>query len=182
MRQQRDTYQTTSVDHRIAWLAALAIAIHIFEASFPSPLPGVKPGLANIITLLVMMLFGWRMAAWVSLLRVIVGSLLLGTFLSPTFILSLSGALAALLMLGVTKLLLGRVLGLIGFAVLAALAHMLAQFFVAYTLFMPHPALLHLLPILLSAALIFGIFSGIIAIRIAKHIKAYGSTNDIITR
>ena len=71
----------------IAALAALAITIHVAESALPSPLPGVKPGLANVITLVVFCIYGWRAAAWVSLLRILVGSILIGTFLSPTFFL-----------------------------------------------------------------------------------------------
>ncbi|MDO9371877.1 MAG: Gx transporter family protein [Gammaproteobacteria bacterium] len=57
----------------------------------------------------------------------------------------------------------GAGLSALGYSVLAALAHMAGQFAVAYTLFIPHPALLHLLPVLMSAAVIFGAVSGIIA-------------------
>ncbi|MGB2833052.1 MAG: Gx transporter family protein, partial [Methylotenera sp.] len=46
--------QTTIEDHRIAKLAAFAIALHMIEAVIPSPLPGVKPGIANIVTLYVL--------------------------------------------------------------------------------------------------------------------------------
>ena len=91
------TLSTTREDYVVAWLAALAIAIHIIESALPSPLPGVKPGLANVVTVAALILYGWRVAVWVSVLRVIAGSMLIGTFLSPTFVLSLSGALAALL-------------------------------------------------------------------------------------
>ena len=45
--------QTTIDDHRIAKLAALAIALHMVEAVVPSPLPGVKPGIAKIGTALI---------------------------------------------------------------------------------------------------------------------------------
>lgn len=83
---------TTEDDHRIAKLAALAIGLHLIEAVVPSPLPGVKPGIANIVTLYVLYRFDFVTAAWVSLLRVFASSLLFGNFLSPTFALSLSGA------------------------------------------------------------------------------------------
>jgi len=149
-------------DHVIALFAALAITIHIAEAALPSPLPGIKPGFANIITLYVMLQYGWRTAVWVSLLRVLGASLLLGTFLSPTFILSLSGALASLMVLGLMFHLPRQPFGPVGYACLAALAHMAAQFFSAYFLFMPHPALLALLPILMTSALISGGLGGIL--------------------
>lgn len=160
-------FSTTRDDHLIAWLTALAVCIHLVESALPAPLPGIKPGLANIVTLAVLLRYGWRMAAWVTLLRVLVGSLLLGTFLSPTFILSLSGAVCGLLALGVARALATRLpgagLSALGYSMLAALAHMAGQFFVAYALFIPHPALLHLLPVLMTAALLFGLVSGRVA-------------------
>ena len=154
---------TTPDDHRIAWLTALAVAIHLVEAALPSPFPGVKPGLANVITIVVLIRFGWNTAAWVSLLRVLVSGLLLGTFLSPTFALSLGGAAASVALLWVVTRLVPRGFGPVGYSVLAAIAHMSGQFALAYALFIPHPGLLHLLPVLLTVALLFGVTSGIIA-------------------
>ena len=75
--------KTTASDHRIAKLTALAIGLHIIEAVIPSPLPGVKPGIANIVTLFVFYEYGFATAAWVSLLRVFASSLLLVNFYRP---------------------------------------------------------------------------------------------------
>ena len=80
---------TTADDHHIARMAAVALGLTIIENAIPTPLPGVKPGLANIVTLIVLARYGWRVAAWVSLLRVVAGSLLFGSFLSPGFFLFL---------------------------------------------------------------------------------------------
>ncbi|MGB0956764.1 MAG: Gx transporter family protein, partial [Panacagrimonas sp.] len=49
-------------DRLIAAFAALAIAIHVLEATFPSPVPGVKPGLANVVTLIVLLRYSFGMA------------------------------------------------------------------------------------------------------------------------
>ena len=155
--------QTTPEDHRIAWLTALAICIHILESAVPSPLPGLKPGLANVITIAVLLQFGWHTAAWVSMLRVLCGSLLLGTFLSPTFILSMGGAVCSVTILWLACRLPGEGFGAIGYSILAALAHMTGQFVLAWLLFIPHQAIWHLFPVLLTAALLFGIGGGIIA-------------------
>ena len=84
---------TTAEDHHIARMAALALGLTVLEAAIPSPLPGVKPGLANIVILIVLARYGWRTAAWVSLLRVLAGGLLMGSFLSPGFFLGLSGVI-----------------------------------------------------------------------------------------
>lgn len=150
-------------DRLVAGFAALAIAIHILEASFPSPLPGVKPGLANVVTLVVFIRHGFAVAAWVSGMRVLVGSLLIGTFMSPTFALSASGAVSALVIMGIAGRLGGRHIGPVGLSVLSAIAHMSTQIVIAYLLFIPNPALFKLAPILLTAAFIFGTVSGVIA-------------------
>ena len=155
--------QTTPEDHRIAWLTALAISIHILESAIPSPLPGFKPGLANVITIAVLIQFGWRTAAWVSFLRVVCGSLLLGTFLSPTFALSLGGAVFSITVLWFAARLPGNGFSAIGYSVLASLAHMTGQFTLAWLLFIPNTAVWRLFPVLLTAALLFGIINGIIA-------------------
>ena len=76
---------TTPEDHRIAQLAAAAIGLALIDAAIPLPLPGVKPGLSNIVTLIVLARYGWAAAVWVSALRVMAGGLLLGQFLSPDF-------------------------------------------------------------------------------------------------
>ncbi|MBF0159219.1 MAG: Gx transporter family protein, partial [Magnetococcales bacterium] len=90
----------------IAYLAAAAIAAHLLESSLPGLGPWFKPGLANILTLVAFFTFGWRAAVGVTLIRIIAGSMILGTLLTPTIVLSLSGAAGALLALGLTKRLL----------------------------------------------------------------------------
>lgn len=165
------TFTATREDYRIAWLAALAITIHIAESMLPSPLPGIKPGLANVVTIAALLLYGWRAAVWVSLLRVVVGSILIGTFLTPTFVLSFSGALAAVAIIGLGSLLPGRGLGPIGYCLLASMAHIAAQFFVAYRLFIPHEALFGLLPVLMTAGVGFGLASGLLVQAMMTHIN-----------
>ena len=158
-------------DHRIAKLAALAIGIHVLESAIPSPLPGVKPGLANVVTLLTYFLYGWRAAIWVSLLRVVIGSVIVGTFFSPTFMLSVSGALGSLAILAAVAAAGGLGLSPIGVAVLASLAHMAGQFAVAYAVFVQHPALFALLPVLMTAALVFGLVSGIFTQKVLVRLQ-----------
>ena len=159
-------------DHLVAWLTAIAVLIHIFESAVPSVLPGLKPGLANIITTTVLVLYGWRIAAWVSVLRVLVASLLLGTFLSPTFMMSLGGALASIVILWLACKVPGRGFSAIGYSLLAAMAHMSGQFVCAWLLFIPHPGLWRLFPVLLTFALILGIINGIISHRLVTKLHA----------
>lgn len=150
-------------DYRIARLAAAAIALTVAEAAIPLPLPGVKPGLANIVTLIVLWRHGWRDAAWVSLLRVLAGSLLLGQFLAPGFFLSLSGSVASLLVLGLASWLPRSRFGPVTHSLLAAFAHIGGQLLVARLWLVPHDGVFYLAPVFFAAALVFGLCNGLIA-------------------
>ncbi len=144
-------------------MAALALGLTVLEAAIPSPLPGVKPGLANIVTLIVLARYGWRAAAWVSLLRVAAGSLLMGNFLAPGFFLSLSGALCSLLLLAAVRYLPRRWFGVVTHSVLAAYAHIAGQLAVVYLWLIPHAGIAYLFPVFAAAALLFGTVNGLIA-------------------
>lgn len=168
----RITLPVTEEDRRIAWLTGLALGLTLAENALPSPLPGVKPGLANLVTLVVLHRFGWRTAAWVSLLRVVAGGILLGTFLSPGFVLSLAGALAALAALALTRGLPEAWFGPVTHSVVAALAHVAAQLGVVYLWLIPHAGLLALLPVFAGAALVFGTVNGLAAAHLMERLPA----------
>lgn len=164
--------QTTSEDHQIAKLTALAIGLHMLEAIFPSPLPGVKPGIANIVTLYVFMQYSFGSAAWVSLLRVFASSLLLGHFLSPTFILSLSGAVFSLLILWIAQYLPKQYFSVISLSILAAFAHVTGQLLVVRVWLIPHAGIAYLVPIFALAALCFGLLNGLITAKLLNKKRA----------
>jgi heptaprenyl diphosphate synthase len=154
---------TSALDHRLARLAAAALTLAVLESAIPSPLPGVKPGLANIVVLIVLARYGWRAAAWVSLLRVLAGSLLFGNFLAPGFFLSLSGALLSLLALALCRWLPARWFGPVTHSITAAYAHIAGQLLVVYLWLIPHTGIAYLLPIFAAAALLFGTVNGLVA-------------------
>jgi heptaprenyl diphosphate synthase len=163
--------QTTAEDHRVAKLAALAIALHMIEAVIPSPLPGVKPGLANIVTIYVLVQYGFSTAAWVSILRVFAGSLLLGQFLSPTFALSLAGALCSLSILWLAMQLPQKYFSAVSFSILAAFAHIAGQLLIVRFWLIPHAGVAYLIPIFSVAALFFGLINGLIATKLLYNSK-----------
>jgi len=163
--ESRILLDTTAEDHYIAKMAAVALGLTVLENAIPSPLPGVKPGLANIITLIVLARFGWRAAAWVSLLRVVAGSLLFGNFLAPGFFLSLAGALLSLAVLAFARHLPARWFGAVTHSILAAFAHIAGQMTVVYLWLIPHSGIAYLIPIFATAALVFGTVNGIIAMK-----------------
>jgi heptaprenyl diphosphate synthase len=159
----------TSEDHHIARMAAVALGLTILENAIPSPLPGVKPGLANIVTLIVLARYGWRTAAWVSLLRVVAGSLLFGNFLTPGFFLSVLGAVLSLVALAFAQHLPSRWFGSVSHSIYAAFAHISGQLLGVYLWLIPHAGIAYFIPIFATAALVFGTVNGFIAARFIEH-------------
>ena len=156
----------TPEDRRIAWLAAAAVMLSLADAAIPSPLPGVKPGLANIVTLVVLVRFGWSTAVWVSALRVVAAALLLGYFLAPGFFLSLTGTACSLITLGLARHLPARWFGPVSLSVLAAFAHIGGQLALARLWLIPHDGVFALTPVFAAAALAFGTLNGLIAAKL----------------
>lgn len=152
-------------DRRIARLAALAIGLTLAEAALPSPVPGIKPGLANIVVLLVLLQYGWRAAAWVSGLRVLAGGLLLGSLFAPGFWLSAAGAVTSLGVLALARHLPSQYFGPISLSLLAAFGHIGGQLALAGAWLLPGIALIKLMPVFAAAALVFGTVNGVIVAR-----------------
>ena len=173
---RRLTLATTPEDHRIAQLAAAAVGLSLIDAAIPLPLPGVKPGLANIVTMIVLARYGWRTAAWVSALRVVAGGLMLGQFLAPGFFLSLSGAVGSLVVLAFAYRLPRRWFGPVSWSIFAAFAHIGSQLLLARLWLIPHNGVFYLAPFFFVAALGFGIINGLIAARLLAESESIGAT------
>jgi heptaprenyl diphosphate synthase len=159
----------TVADRQIAKFAALAMGFALIDATIPSPLPGVKPGLANIVTLVVLMRFGFVVAMQVTMLRIIASSLLFGGFLSPGFFMSVAGGTCSLVALRLIYRL--PALGPIGCSIIAAFAHIIGQLLLARLWLIPHAGIWFLLPIFLSAAFVFGLVNGLVAAKVLQNAR-----------
>ncbi len=167
----------TAEDRRVAWLATAAVGLSLVDAAIPTPLPGIKPGLANIVTLVVLLRYGWGTAVWVSILRVLAGSLLLGHFLAPGFFLSLTGTTLSLLTLGLARHLPRRWFGPVSLSVFAAFAHIGGQLLLARAWLIPHDGVFLLAPLFATAALVFGTINGLIAAKLLAETATEGSSS-----
>jgi len=152
---------------RLALLAAVALILFVFEAVVPRPLPWMKLGLGNAAVLMALILFDWRGAAAVTVIKVFVGSLLTGAFSGPTFVLACGASMTSLLLMagglqvGRSRV---RSLGLsaVGLSILGACTHQVTQLALA-SLYLGHPGLVGLAPLFIASGLLAGAMTGLIA-------------------
>ncbi len=156
-------------DAHLAGLILLGLILFIFEAFIPKPLPWLKLGLANIVTLIALYWYGASAALLVSLTRILLGSLFIGSLLTPGFFLSLSGGLLAVLaMIFFFRL---RLFGIWGISLVGAAFHGIGQIAVSDFLLFRNPVVWHLLPYLILYSLASGTIIGFIAYFLLKRLK-----------
>lgn len=145
----------------LALFATLALAIYFAESLLPPvvPIPGVKLGLANIITLLVLHLYSARDAAVVLLARILLSALLFGQAMSLFY--SLCGGLLCLLAMILSSRLLHRRFPELT-SILGGIFHNAGQLLAAL-LITAMPGVLVYLPYLLISGAVTGLFTGLCA-------------------
>jgi len=160
---------------RLSILVACASVLQVAESLFPHPLPGVRLGLANIITVIAMVYISPGSAIRLAVLRTLVSSMVLGTFLTPTFILSFSGGVAsALVMVLLYRFSSGGgpfYFSLVGISVGGAVSHILTQVALVYLLFIRSSGVLLLWPWLACAAVVTGVITGLIAVQAVRRLE-----------
>ncbi len=147
----------------MALFIALAVGLHTLEALLPNPLPWFRVGLANILALTALSIYGLK-GMWVlSLSRIFIGSLLIGNLFGPGFLLSFCGGVGACLLMSAGALLLKRGIGLVGLSLLGATGHVCGQLLIASLVVVQHQSIWLLLPAFLFFALISGVINGLAA-------------------
>lgn len=165
--------------YRIAFLSAYALALHGFEAMLPSPVPWFRLGLSNIVTLMALYLYGLGPALMVTLIRVFLGSLFLGTFLGPAFFMSLGGGLVSTISMGAVLRTLPGIFSPLGISLVGAMLHNLAQLFIAYFMFIQRiEAVLIIVPIMTGIGTITGIINGLAAKYLLNEIHNKSRSSD----
>lgn len=147
---------------RAALLTALALGLSWMERFIPLqllvPLPGIKLGLANLVTLFALYFLGGRMALAILCVRCLLGSLFGGGV--TAFCFSITGGLLALAVMAAARRL--PVLSVYGVSILGAAAHHVGQILVAVALLRSGYVVAYL-PFLLLVAIATGFLTGAIS-------------------
>lgn len=150
-------------------LSAIAVVLHIVEGMIPLPLPfGAKLGLANIISLVVIELYGAKEVIIVNFFRVILSSLLTGTIMHYSFFISCGGVLMSTIAIIVVKRFLH--FPLVSTSIISALFHSTGQLIVV-SFVISSIALAPYIFLLFILAIPTGIFTGLVANEVVKRVK-----------
>ena len=143
----------------LAMLTAVAMILSYVESLLPSVgIPGVKMGLANIAVIFALFRFGWKEAAALSLVRVVLVSLLFGSVSAMLY--SLAGAVLSLAVMALLR----RIdrFSTVGISVAGGVAHNAGQILMAM-LILQTKQLLGYLPVLAVSGIAGGVLTGLAA-------------------
>jgi len=161
----------------IALFIAQATAINIVEGfiTLPIAVPGVKLGLANIITLLALLTLGWKDVFLIVTLRCLLAAMYGGNPVG--FLFSISGGLLSTLVMALMWKYLGKHISIVTISLLGAVAHNIGQLFVAGLIVHDFRIYVYL-PVLLVSALITGYIVGIVATQTYKALLKNSTQGD----
>jgi heptaprenyl diphosphate synthase len=153
----------------ITMLLAMSILMHMVEPTIPLPIPGVKLGLANIMGLIALILFGEKTMLSINFMRVILASLLRGILFGTGFWLSMGGVLIS----SIVTILFYRQqkLSIIGLSVASSAFHGLGQILVL--MFINQTVLMvYWLPVLWFSSVPTGYLTGSLSRSILSRIRS----------
>ena len=147
-------------------LCTVSLTIFVLEAQLPGlvPIPGIKLGLANIITLFALLYLNPQESLWILTSRIILGAWITGN--PATLLYALSGGLGCLFLEQV--LIKSKRIPVWVVSIFGAITHNLIQLLVA-ALMTKTPAVFWYLPFLLVAGILTGLFTGLCIFVFDKH-------------
>lgn len=142
-------------------LCAIALTIFIVEAQIPAlvPIPGIKLGLSNIVTVFAVFMLGSWEGALILSGRIFLGAVFAGNFSTIAYS-AAGGSLAILTTILLKKILKKNQLWVAG--CIGAVAHSVGQMAMA-VLISGTPALLIYLPVMVACSIVTGLFTGLCA-------------------
>ncbi|WP_295360864.1 Gx transporter family protein [uncultured Pseudoramibacter sp.] len=158
----------------IALLTAAAAILGYVESLIPAfiPIPGIKLGLANIVTMLALALFNLPVAFGIVTARVLLTGFMFGSLSSILY--SLAGGWISCLVMGMLTAVNQKravlLFSFYGISVFGAIAHNLGQLIVAFIVIQNVHLILYYLPFLVLAAIPIGLLTGFIFVKLLPHL------------
>jgi len=154
----------------LALLTAFAVLLSVFENLIPLPIaaPGAKLGLANMVVLSTLVVFGFKKSFTVNIVRTFLILIIIGNPIS--FIYSFTGAISSLIVMYIVYKYFSNYFSLIGVSIFGAVAHNTAQIATA-SIILENTNIFSYLPIMYLISLFTGFFVGFSSNFIVEHLK-----------
>ena len=151
----------------MAMLTAISMIVFLIEAQIPRPfaIPGVKLGIANVITLYAIWTLGWKEAGAILIIRIFLGNVIAGNVMAMAY--SLAGGLLCWVIMSLLKPIMKRSQIWI-MSILGAIGHNAGQLAVAIAI-SGTAAMAWYAPVLLVAGVITGAFTGYLTQILLSH-------------
>lgn len=160
--------KNTKTITNIALLTAMALAISLIEHTIPLPvpIPGAKLGFSNMILLLALYIYGFKVAFLVAVLKSFLLMLITGSV--TAFFYSFAGAILASISMGLSLKYLSKILSFVGTSEIGAFFHNFGQILVA-SIVMGNIKMYIYFPALVMMGVFTSFFVGLSVNYIAKH-------------
>jgi heptaprenyl diphosphate synthase len=149
-------------------LALAATVLGVVDGMIPRPLPFLRAGIANVVTVIAAVRYGTGTALTVNLLRSAAVSLFTGTLATPAFALSLSGGVASALLMGLMAGLVPARVSAVSLSMAGSTASLYAQLLAAMMMLPGIPAAALVIPLALWGA-VSGCITGVIAVMLLRR-------------
>lgn len=150
----------------LSLMIAIALCIYVVEAQIPIIFPGIKLGLSNVISLIVLICFGGKEAILVMVIRTLLGTMFTGSLSS--FLFSITGGLISNIVTIIMYNKFRKYFSIEIISIVGAIFHNLGQLLIAAIIVQDFRIYIYF-PVLMIAALISGYFTGLVTKYFIKH-------------
>jgi len=152
----------------LSMLVSMALVIYLIEAQIPVLFPGMKLGLANSISLVALILLGWKEAFLIMILRTLLGSIFGGSM--SAFMFSIAGGLLSNIVMMLLYKYFKDYISIPTISVCGSVFHNVGQLLVASFIINDLRIYVYL-PLLLISAIVTGYFIGLLASTLKNRLE-----------
>ena len=166
-------YQNLTIKERIyltAFLVAVSGIMSVADSFIPKPLPFAKIGIANCVTLILIIFGQYKLSLKIAILRTLVSALMVGTILSYTFLFSLSGAFFSTLAMIFFHHYFKGVFSIVGISIIGAFFSTVGQSLFVILLFGADKGMVFLASLFAAISIPSGVVIGFIGKAVIKRL------------
>jgi heptaprenyl diphosphate synthase len=156
---------------KLSLLISIGLVLFVIESFIPLPVPFMKLGIANIVSIIALYIYGIKDSLIVTIFRIIIGSLIVGMFFNPLFFVAIGSGIMAVLVMGFVKLLFKDVFSPIGVSIGGAFAYNITQLLIYYFLIIKKLEIFNLIPFFFFLSPITGFLTGFVALIVLEKGK-----------